>query len=80
MSTRENAKKIFDGLTEEQLEKFIALFTERETGETQAEYAQETDIEKRRKIFSDLTASLIPMPDLDEEAEKEAYFKEKYGI
>lgn len=80
MSTREYAVSIFNNLTEKQLERFISIFTNPELTEKTIEFVQEDEIEKRRKIFADLKASLIPIPDLDEQAEKDEYFKEKYGI
>lgn len=80
MSTREYAVSIFNSLTEKQLERFISIFTNPEFDGTSTAFVQEEEIEKRRKIFSDLKASLIPIPDLDEQAEKDEYFKEKYGL
>lgn len=80
MSTREYAASIFNRLTEKQLERFISLFTNQGFSETQTVFTQEDEIEKRLKIFSELKESLIPIPDLDEQAEKDEYFKEKYGL
>lgn len=80
MSTREYAASIFNRLTEKQLERFISLFTNQGFSETQMGFTQEDEIEKRLKIFSELKENLIPIPDLDEQAEKDEYFKEKYGL
>lgn len=80
MSTREYAASIFNRLTEKQLERFISLFTNQGFSETQTVFTQEDEIEKRLKIFSELKESLISIPDLDEQAEKDEYFKEKYGL
>lgn len=80
MSTREYAVKIFNGLTDLQLEKFVAIFANQESDETSTTYIQEDEVEKRLAIFSDLKSGLIPIPDLDEQSEKDEYFKEKYGL
>ena len=74
MDTRQTAQIIFDNLTDKQLKGFIMLFG----------YADKTSDNDNRtraqKAFEHLNSIIRPIPDLDEDKEKDEYFREKYGL
>lgn len=72
MSTRDIAYGIFNRLSEEQLQGFIQLFGSFFPPE-------QADISKKMKAFEELEALRRPMQ-IDEQAELEAWRKEKYGL
>lgn len=74
MSTRELAYSIFQQLTDEQLEGFVALFGNL--------YPTKTDVSSEQKTaFERLQGMIRPgTHDIDEKKELEEYRKEKYGI
>lgn len=72
MSTREIAYSIFEQLTEEELQGFIALFRRAYPPKTE-------DRDTRREAFARLEQMCRPMPELDEKRELAAYREEKYG-
>lgn len=71
MSTREIAFNIFNHLTEEQLQGFIQLFSGlySDTG---------TDSDRKMAAFEELEKLRTPMQ-VDEEAELDAWRKERFG-
>ena len=75
MSTREMALRLFNRLSEKQLEGFIALFSAMDDPS-----AQDADLVKRRALFAEMGKLRRPMPGLDEKKELAEYRKEKYGI
>ena len=74
MSTKEMAYSIFEQLTEEELQGFVALFRRVHPPKT-----DEDDIAERRAIFEELEKMRRPIPDLDEKKELAEYREEKYG-
>ena len=74
MSTKEIAYSIFEQLTEEELQGFVALFRRVHPPKT-----DDDDIAERRAIFEELEKMRRPMPDLDEKKELAEYREEKYG-
>lgn len=73
MSTREIAYRIFEQLTEEELEGFVALFR-------RLHPPQDSDMAERRAAFERLEKICRPIPNLDEKKELAEYREEKYGI
>ncbi len=72
MSTRDIAYSIFQQLTEEELQGFIALF--------KRIYPPKTDdMSERYEAFEKLEKLCKYIPDLDEKKELEEYREEKYG-
>ena len=74
MSTKEMAYSIFEQLTEEELQGFVALFRRVHPPKT-----DDDDIAERRAAFEELEKMRRPMPDLDEKKELAEYREEKYG-
>ena len=73
MSTKEIAYSIFEQLTEEELQGFVALFRKLHPPKT------DDDITERRAAFERLEKLCRPIPDLDEKKELAEYREEKYG-
>ena len=72
MSTREMAYSIFEQLTENELQGFIALFS-------RAFPPKDDDLAVRRAAFERMEELCRYIPDLDEMKELEEYREEKYG-
>ncbi|MCM1335389.1 MAG: hypothetical protein NC084_10910 [Bacteroides sp.] len=73
MSTREIAYSIFEQLSENELQGFIALFRKA--------YPPRKDEQARKKAaFVRLEQLCRYIPELDEDEELERYREEKYGI
>ena len=72
MSTREMAYSIFEQLTDEELQGFIALFR-------RAFPPMSDDVTERREAFERLEKMCRYIPDLDEKKELAEYREEKYG-
>ena len=75
MSTKEIAYSIFEQLTEEELEGFVALFRRIHPPKT-----VDTDQARRDEAFRNLEALRISVPDFDEKKELDEYRKERFGI
>ncbi len=72
MSTKEIAYSIFEQLTENELQGFIALFS-------RAYPPKSNDLESRRAAFERLEKLCRYIPELDEKKELAEYREEKYG-
>ena len=72
MGTREIAYRIFEKLTEEELQGFIALFK-------RAYLLEDDDMKERQATFDRLERMCRYVPDFDEKKELEEYRQEKYG-
>ena len=72
MGTREIAYRIFEKLTEEELQGFIALFK-------RAYLLEDDDMKERQAAFDRLERMCRYVPDFDEKKELEEYRQEKYG-
>lgn len=78
MSTREYAVKIFNGLTDLQLEKFVSIFA----GDSNFSDKEEDVIREKKEVFADINKIVKRYPSSDSGFEeiKDEYFKEKYGL
>ena len=74
MSTRDIAYSIFEQLTEEELEGFVALFRR-----VHPPKADDIDQARRDEAFNVLESLVKNVPDLDEKKELAEYREDKYG-
>lgn len=74
MSTREIAYSIFEQLTEEELEGFVALFRRVHPPKT-----VDSDQARRDEAFRKLESMRRNIPDFDEKKALSEYREEKYG-
>ena len=72
MSTREMAYSIFEQLTDEELQGFIALFK-------RLYLLEDDDMKERQAAFGRLEKMCRYVPDFDAKKELEEYRQEKYG-
>ena len=72
MSTKEIAFEIFNRLSEEQLQGFIALFRDM--------YPVDDDAQKRERAFENLQKLRRNIPDIDEKKELDEYRTMRFGI
>lgn len=71
MTTKEQAHSIIDSLNEEQLQSFVTIFSI---------YLQDASAPKsKRDVYRSLIEKLHSAPDLDYDAELEAYRNERYN-
>ena len=71
MTTKKQAHSIIDSLNEEQLQSFVTIF---------GIYLKDTSASKsKRDVYRSLTKKLHSAPDLDYDAELEAYRNERYN-
>lgn len=74
MSTKELAYSIFQQMTDEELEGFVALFRN-------IHPPKKIDVGEKKSAFERLQSMIKPgTHDIDEKKELEEYRKEKYGI
>ncbi|MBR0485529.1 MAG: hypothetical protein IJJ69_12285 [Oscillospiraceae bacterium] len=85
MSTKEIAATLFDKLTENDLELFIAIFSR--LYETKEDKTENKDTEKAERLarkkaaFEHILANKVTLPpDFDEKQELLDYLDERYGI
>lgn len=75
MSTRELAYSIFEQLTDEELEGFVALFRR-----IHPPKEENIDRKKRDEAFNTLESLRKNVPDFDEKKALAEYRKEKFGV
>lgn len=79
MSTREQALSLVERLNENDLQMFLSLFGRLYQTEAAEQKSEESE---SMRAFQELETmiSSIPRIDVDEDAARDEYFKEKYGL
>ena len=73
---RQQVQELIDTAPEEVLQELIYFMQD----EKFRQIKKEIRLERKRIAFEGLKSLCRPIPDLDEDKEKEEYFKEKYGL
>lgn len=73
---RQQMHELIDSVPEEVLQELIYFMRD----EKFRQIEKEKRLEKKRIAFEKFKSLCKPIPDLDEDKEKEEYFKEKYGL